>query len=128
MLDSIAPKRPGMHELTLCRALVEQVVRVARDHRARRIVSVTVRIGELSGVEPQLLESAYPLSSEGTLAAGSRLLLERSPLRVRCLDCGAEFDSRGARLRCPACGKHRVQVLSGEELLLASVELEKDDG
>lgn len=115
-----------MHELSLCQALMEQVARVAREQHARRIVSVTVRIGPLAGVEPALLASAYPLASAGTLAADSTLVLERSALRVRCLQCGAESEAESSRLLCGACGDWRVRVLSGEELLLASVELERE--
>lgn len=115
-----------MHELSICQALMEEVARVAREQSARRIVSVTVRIGPLSGVEPALLANAYPLASAGTVAADSRLIVERSVIRVRCLECGAESEAASTRLLCAACGQWRVQVLAGEELLLASVELERD--
>jgi hydrogenase nickel incorporation protein HypA/HybF len=116
-----------MHELSICQALMEEVARVAREQRARRIVSVTVRIGPLAGVEPALLESAYPLASAGTPAADSKLIIERAEVRVRCLECGAESPAQSTRLLCGSCGNWRVRVLSGEELLLASVELERDD-
>jgi hydrogenase nickel incorporation protein HypA/HybF len=116
-----------MHELSICQALMEEVGRVAREQRARRILSVTVRIGPLSGVEPALLESAYPLASAGTPAADSKLILERAEVRVQCLECGAESQATSTRLLCRTCGHWRVRVLSGEELLLASVELERDD-
>ena len=117
-----------MHELSICQALMEEVARLAREQRARRIVSVTVRIGPLSGVEPALLQSAFPLASAGTLAADSRLILERADLRVQCLDCGAQSQARSSSLVCGSCGNWRVRVVSGEELLLTRVELERDDG
>ena len=116
-----------MHELSICQALIEQVVHVAEEQRARRVVSVTVRIGPLSGVEPALIESAYPLASAGTNAADSRLVIERSEVRVRCLECGVESRASSSRLLCGECGGWRVQVLTGQELLLARVELERDD-
>ena len=40
-----------MHELAVCQALIEQVERVARDNAARRILSITVSVGPLSGIE-----------------------------------------------------------------------------
>ncbi len=116
-----------MHELSVCQALVEEVARVAREERARRIVSVTVRIGPLAGVEPALLMSAYPLASVGTPAQQSRLILERCEIRVRCLACGAQSQAESTRLVCGSCGEWRVEVLEGEELLLTRVELERDD-
>ena len=114
-----------MHELAICQGLMEQVVRVARDNRAIRVRSVTVRIGPLSGVEPALLEGAYPLASAGTSAADSRLILERSPIRLLCLECGARTETSACSLLCACCGHWRVQVLAGDELLLASIELER---
>lgn len=114
-----------MHELSVCQALLEQVAQVAREQQARRIVAITVRIGPLSGVEPALLESAYPLASAGTPAANATLIIERPGVRVRCQECGAESEAESTRLLCPRCGHWRVQVLSGEELLLVRVELEK---
>ncbi|MGA7539333.1 MAG: hydrogenase maturation nickel metallochaperone HypA [Steroidobacteraceae bacterium] len=116
-----------MHELSICQALMEQVERVAAEQRARRVVSVTLKIGPLAGVEPALLESAFPLASAGTVAADSKLIIERAEVRVQCLECGAESQAQSTRLLCGACGNWRVRVLSGEELLLASVELERDD-
>lgn len=106
---------------------MEEVARVARDERARRILSVTVRIGPLAGLEPALLESAYPLASAGTVAEHSRLILERSAVRVRCLTCGAQSEAASTRLLCAVCGAWRIEVLEGEELLLTGVELERDD-
>ena len=63
-----------MHELAICQALIEQVERVARDNAARRILSITVSVGPLSGVEPQLLEHAYPLAAAGTVAEEAKLV------------------------------------------------------
>lgn len=116
-----------MHELSICRALMEEVARVAFDQRARRVVSVTVRIGPLSGVEPALLNSAYPLASAGTVAENSRLIIEPAELRVRCLECGCESEAQSTSLLCGRCGHWRIEVVSGQELLLQRVELERDE-
>ena len=54
-----------MHELSVCQEIVMQVERIARERQAR-VSSITLRIGPLSGVEPALLQQAYPLASAGT--------------------------------------------------------------
>jgi len=115
-----------MHELAICRALIDQVETIVRDRRAQRVVSIVVRIGPLAGVEPELLRRAYPLASAGTLAADATLVLEQSSVRVRCMECGAESEVESNRLVCSACGQWRTKVLTGEELLLMSVELQKE--
>ncbi|MBK1702736.1 hydrogenase maturation nickel metallochaperone HypA [Thiococcus pfennigii] len=112
-----------MHELSICLALIEQVQQVAREHGATRVDRILLRIGPLSGVEPSLIESAYPMVAVGTLAADAELVIETTPVRVRCNDCGQETDARPNRLLCGACGGYHTKVLSGTEMLLANLEL-----
>jgi hydrogenase nickel incorporation protein HypA/HybF len=113
-----------MHELSVCQALIEQVERVARDNDACGVVSIVVAVGPLSGVEPDLLEHAYPIAAQGTLAERAALTIERTPVRVRCRSCGTESAAAANRIVCADCGDWQVEVLEGEELLLKRVELE----
>lgn len=114
-----------MHELSVCQALVRELDALGRREQARRITRVVVRIGPLSGVEPQLLRQAYPLASAGTVAADAELILENLPIRVHCDSCGAESEAALNRLVCGACGDYRTRLLSGDEMLLAHVEIER---
>lgn len=115
-----------MHELSICQALVSQVEVIARARQAR-ICRVRIGIGPLSGVEPQLIESAYPLACAGTGAEGSQLAIEHTAIRVRCSACGAETAAAANRLVCASCGDWHTALLSGDELLLLSVDLETRD-
>jgi hydrogenase nickel incorporation protein HypA/HybF len=113
-----------MHELSICQALIGQVERVARENEAQRVVSIVVVVGALSGVEPGLLERAYPLAAHGTIAEQAALVVERMPVRVKCRQCAAESDAESNRLVCGECGDWQVDVTAGEELLLRRVEIE----
>jgi len=42
---------------------------------------------------------------------------------VRCESCGAETVAEPNKLVCGTCGDWHTRLLSGEEMLLASVEL-----
>lgn len=117
----------SMHELSVCQALVRQLKEIALREDAVRITKVVVQIGPLSGIEAQLLRHAYPIASAGTLAAAAELVLENLPIRVRCEVCGAETDATANRLVCGVCGDYHTQLLSGDEMLLAHVELERMD-
>ncbi len=79
-----------MHELAVCQALIDQVARVARDNGAGRVLSITISVGPLAGVEPKLLEHAYPLAAAGTVAEDAQLVIETVGVQVRCRKCQAE--------------------------------------
>lgn len=117
--------KAGMHELSLCQGMLPQLESIAREHKAAAVTRVTVQIGPLSGIEPQLLAQAFPIASAGTIAEGASLVTESLPIRVRCSRCGAESEAQANRLLCGACGHWQTQLLSGDEMLLASVELDQ---
>ena len=112
-----------MHELSVCQALLTQVADLARDQRANAVHKIVIRVGPLAGVEPGLLVQAFPLVCAGTLAEAAELVIEELPLRVRCETCGAESVALPNRLVCGACGDWHTRLVSGDEMLLASVEL-----
>jgi hydrogenase nickel incorporation protein HypA/HybF len=112
-----------VHEAALCAALLARVEAVARAEGALRVSRVRLRLGPLAGVEAELLARAYALARAGTLAAAAELAIEVAPVRVRCRDCGAESGAGPRHLRCGACGSPATQLLSGDELLLAGVDL-----
>jgi hydrogenase nickel incorporation protein HypA/HybF len=116
-----------LHELSVCLALLEQVQGIARQHRATRVERILLRIGPLSGVEAPLLESAYPLAAAGTIAENAVLDIEVAAVVVRCLDCGAETQAAPNRLCCGSCGGFRTNLVSGDEMLLANLELAVPD-
>ena len=113
-----------MHELAVAQALVEQVDGVIRQHNAVSASLIRVRIGPLAGVVPELLASAFPLAAAGSRMEDAKLDLVAAPIQVRCQTCGAETEAAMNRLICGACGDWHTQVISGDELLLESVELE----
>ena len=115
-----------MHELSVCQAMLRQIQEIAASESASAVNTVVVRIGPLSGVEPELLRQAFPIATAGSVADGAELQVEELPIRVRCLQCGAETEARINRLVCGSCADYRTRVLSGDEMLLASVELTRD--
>ncbi len=114
-----------MHELAVCQGLMGQVEQIARRENAERITRILLSIGPLSGVEATLLRDAFPIAAAGSLAEDADLVIEEQAVKVRCLSCGAESEASVNRLLCTACGDYRTQLVSGDEMLLMSVELER---
>ena len=72
---------------------------------------------------PELLASAFPLAAAGSRMEHATLDFVQTPIRVRCQTCGADTEAAMNRLICGACGDWHTQIVSGDELLLESVEL-----
>ena len=113
-----------MHELSIAQALVEQIEGIVREQGANSVTSFRLRIGPLSGIVPDLLANAFPLAAAGSRAEHARMDVVESPVRVRCQTCGEETEASLNRLVCGACGDWHTQLVSGDELILESVELQ----
>ncbi len=116
-----------MHELSVCQALLGEASTIAAQHDARRIFSISVRIGPLSGVDAGLLARAFDVARIGTTADTAVLKIEAAALRVQCRNCGTVSTAEPAKLLCGACRDHRVRLIEGDELLLESLELETEE-
>lgn len=112
-----------MHELSVTQALLRQVEQVALQHDASAVTAITLAIGPLSGVEPPLLARAFTIARAGTIANEAMLEVETPPVTVWCPACETATEVAANALLCGACGSWKVDLRSGDELLLKRVEL-----
>ena len=112
-----------MHELSICQSMLNQVNQIALKHHAERVTQITLHVGQLSGVEPQLLLHAFPIASAGSVAHDATLIIETLPIRVHCRQCHQVSEATMNQLTCRYCGGQHTQLISGNELLLVNVEL-----
>jgi hydrogenase nickel incorporation protein HypA/HybF len=113
-----------VHEASIAIELAQLASEQALLNNARRILKVGVRIGSLSSVIPEALEFAWTESSADTLAAGSRLEIERIAARGICVNHGEIALELARGLRCPICDAPTPNITQGEELELDTLELE----
>lgn len=99
------------------------VGREAGAHGASRVTRVVLRVGAISGVEPDALRFAFDALSPGTVAGGAELVIEIVPAQAHCAGCGRDFTVDGGYLfECPECRAFSGDVRSGRELELARLE------
>ncbi len=113
-----------MHELSIAEAIIEVASRHAG---ARRVAKVELKVGHLRQVVPAALEFAFELVAQGTPVEGAELAIEHLPAVGACRDCGARTELTDFPLACGECAGFEVDVLTGEELLVDSLELEEDE-
>lgn len=113
-----------MHELSIAENILSIVEDYARRNDASKVVSVKLRIGEMSGVQPEPLAFCFEICANGTVAEGASLEIERVPLSARCRACNVAFDVEGYCFLCPDCGSTEVEIISGRELQVTEMEVE----
>ncbi len=111
-----------MHEYSIIQSLVDSVEKTARQRPGATVHSIEVRIGELSGVDSELLATAYDVFRAGTVCEHATMSIERVPARWSCPKCRHDL-ARGAVLRCPLC-HGPAELASGDEIILQRIELE----
>ena len=112
-----------MHELSLCEGIARAVIRHAG---GRKVRSVELRVGALRQVVPDALVFCWSIATRDPLLQGSVLDIDVVPAEVECVDCGARHTLSRFVLQCPDC-QGPVSVVSGEELLIMSIEVKDGD-
>ncbi len=115
-----------MHELSVVAGLFELLEEQVREHHASAVTRVKLRVGEMSGIVPELLESAFEVYKKGTLAEAARLEVEIVPVRIRCGACGGET-LKEEDATCASCGARDFSIEEGRDLLVERIEIETED-
>jgi len=115
-----------MHELSIVSNLFEILEEKAREQKAKKIIHVKLKVGQLSGVVPEFLESAFDIYKKKTIADEATLEIEKVALKLQCKECKKEFSVEDIIFICPDCGSTRIKTLEGTELLLEKIGMETD--
>lgn len=123
-----------MHELPIMREILHIVNKNSNLSDTRRLVSVTLQVGEIRDLQGHFVQMYWKYITQGTPAEGSQVIIEVIPTTAKCLQCGAEYRvniMETEQLCCPQCGHDKANQLTGNELLIDEVEIrtvkEKED-
>lgn len=113
-----------MHEQSLVRSLLKQVDQLRIDNDAISVGMVTVELGPLSGVEPELIAVAFRELVSDYFDEQPTLNIRLVPLQVRCRSCRHESAVENITLECPECSSTKVQIIRGDEFRLLDVSMQ----
>ena len=113
-----------MHELAITQSMVDIVLEQAEKEGAERVEAISLTIGELSGFVEESVQFYFGFLSKGTLAEGAELTFNSVPARVRCRNCEQIFQLKELDWSCPHCGQSNLEIMSGKELYVDSIEIE----
>ena len=112
-----------MHELGIVYHIIRDVENVARANGVRRVSSVTLLLGEVSGVVPDLLLDAWRWAADKKpITQGAELIVEPVEAVTHCEACGCDYATVEHGKTCPHCGSGETYLLQGQEVMIKQIE------
>lgn len=112
-----------MHERSLVRSLLEQARQAILPALPESVRTIRMAIGPLAGVEPLLVREAFSDLRHEAGWPQAELQIDETPLTARCQACQYSFEIMQFKFECPMCQSRKVDVVSGDECRLISVDL-----
>ncbi len=112
-----------MHEYSIVQSLIESCEENARANNAKEITKVVVKIGVMSGVEPQLLQTAFDTFKEVSICANAEFIMNIQPIIIKCLGCQEESKISKNEYKCPKCNAIELDIIDGNDMYLMSLEM-----
>src|ERR1700693_4825629 len=113
-----------MHELSIAMSIVELAEEELAGRSGATIQAVHLKLGLLSGVSKEALQSCFEMACFESTLVGSRLVIEEIPVTVHCPKCDElrRIDSIQV-FCCPVCGVPVSEIVSGKELEVVALEI-----
>ena len=115
-----------MHELSIMSSILDIVLEYANSNSAKKVAQINLEVGELSDLIPQWMQSYFEFVSKDTIAEKAMLSIDHVPATLRCRSCNKEFTvtKEDWRVSCPHCNSQDIEILSGREFKVVSIEIE----
>ncbi len=115
-----------MHELQVTERILDIVVKHAEANSVQKVLSIQLRIGELSDLENEWIQKYFDYLSKDTIADGAKLRIERKPVVMQCDECAHEFEvniKEIKEIQCPECDNKKCSLVSGREYYIKDMEV-----
>lgn len=122
-----------MHEFSAANQAVDEIMEVALNKGAKKILGIELLIGELNllGKEEFLFCMKQILSSKGEIASDVKIDLKPVKAVIRCRHCGYEGNLKSKDenhlhpiFLCPSCNQADIEIRQGRECVLNRIQLE----
>jgi hydrogenase nickel incorporation protein HypA/HybF len=118
-----------MHEMGIAMQIIEIAsASIPMDVPDVHVERVNLKIGKLAAVVPESLRFCFEIASRDTPLAGATLHIDEIPVVARCKACRTEWVINGPVFTCSACNSGQIDILSGRELNIESIEIAEEDG
>lgn len=117
-----------MHELSVVYYVIKDVKAVAEENNIKKIDSVTLKIGEVSGVVPDYLTDFWEWArKKEPVVADAKLIIEPITAMTHCDDCGKDYETVKYAKICPHCKSENTFLLTGNEFIVKEIGVVDED-
>jgi hydrogenase nickel incorporation protein HypA/HybF len=114
-----------MHEYHIVEGVVKQILEKAKASCAKKITSVTLILGELSGLQEESIRTYFDNLAKENILEGAKLIIKPVKSKLKCQDCGSIFEHEKSNFNCPKCSGLGVLINSGgKEFYIDNIEIE----
>lgn len=113
-----------MHELSIAEGIIRVIGSEAQKNEFRRVLEISLSIGEVSGVVPECIRELFPIAAKGTKAEDAVLKIRMIPVSFSCSGCGYSGPVDREKVCCPVCGSGELRMTGGRELFIESLKVE----
>ena len=112
-----------MHELGIVLHVMKEVERVAAENNVEKVASVKLEFGEVSGIVPELLKSAWDwaVKRDRPVLEGAEFVWDIIPAVTYCEHCGKTYETVKYGKTCPYCGSPETYLLQGNEMTIKEI-------
>lgn len=114
----------NMHELSITQNVLSLALEEAKANKASKITKINLTIGKLSGIVDECVKFYFELLSKDTIAAEAQLSFQQPEAMMRCRKCNITFSPEELNWVCPNCGEQQVEIVSGRECFISSIEVD----
>lgn len=112
----------SMHEISLVRNIFNTLESEFPD-RFSEIRNIYLTVGELSNVQPILMQNAFEAVIEDEPKyRNANLHVEVLPIKIFCDQCNQESEVSQYKFICKNCQSPSRKVIQGEELVISKIE------
>lgn len=115
----------SLREQNIACAIVDAAQAEAICLGGARLVRMGVRVGADCAIDLEALEEALRVVRLGTDMEETVVHLMSSPRQNVCHDCGSNYLSARAEQSCPSCGSPESELVTGDELEISFIEVER---
>lgn len=112
-----------MHELSIAQEILN-IVKNNLPLEHKKLKSVRIKVGKLSGVLIDSLKFCFEAIVTGTEFSGATLDVIEVTIRIKCNDCKLEMELAEPIFVCSRCNSYNVQLIKGNELEITEIEIE----